>query len=489
MARAGTTRLHVGDPPGRAHIRDLFLRLLGAIFLIAFLSLLVQVTVLFGARGLLPACAYLARPGPSGPTLFRFACSDGALRAGAIAGAVLSLGLVLDVAPRWCLLAVWLLYLSFVNVGQDFLSFQWDNLLLETGFFALLVAPGGLRPRDAPPPHPMAVFLMRWLVFRLHFESGAAKLLLGDPTWRDLTALVGYYETAPLPTWIGWWAHQLPLGAQRACGLFTYAAELGLPLAMWGPRVLQPAVFMGFVAFETGVIATANYGFFNYLTLVDCLWVLDDGHLAWLAARLGRTLRPAPARPPARLRDLALVIPATVLIPLSTVPFLPFVPPLRGVAWRLEPLTRHLDAIRSMNAYHLFAHMTLVRREAVIEGSADGSTWATYEFRWKPGDPDRAPTFVAPHQPRVDFQLWFLLLGPHGGARYFDTLLHRLLEAPEAVAPLFARDPFPETPPRMVRVAVYRYQFTDVATRRATGAWWRRELEGYSRPLVASVPP
>ena len=147
---------------------------------------------------------------------------------------------------------------------------------------------------------------------------------------------------------------------------------------------------------------------------------------------------------------------------------------------KLKDLTpEDVARITSVNAYHLFASMTLVRRDIVIEGSDDGTTWKPYELRYKPGDPDRAPPFVAPHQPRLDFQLWFLLLGGRRDAPYFDMLLRRLREEPATVAPLFARDPFPTEPPRHLRVAVYRYQFTDVTTRRATGAWWRRELLGY----------
>jgi lipase maturation factor 1 len=171
-----------------------------------------------------------------------------------------------------------------------------------------------------------------------------------------------------------------------------------------------------------------------------------------------------------------------VLLPLSVIPFLPFIN--LAAYQRTLPVRRVLNNFRSINAYHLFANMTLVRREPVIEGSDDGEHWEAYEFRYKPGDPDRAPRFVAPHQPRVDFQLWFLLLGGRISAPYFDMLLMRLLEAPPVVAPLFARDPFPAQPPKFVRVAVYRYRFTDAATRRATGAWWSRELLGTSPPLT-----
>ena len=458
-------------------------------FLVAFLSLLVQATLLWGERGLLPACEHLrGAERVFIPTLFRFDCSDRALRAAAIAGAVLSLGLLFNLAPRYCLIACWALYLSFVGIGQEFLSFQWDNLLLESAFFALFVTPGGLRPRVAAAPHPIGVFLMRWLVLRLHFESGAAKLLLGDPTWRDLTALVSYYETAPLPTWVGWWAHQLPIWAHQLSGLYTYLVELGLPLLMWGPRPLWAPIFLALLGFEASIILTANYGFFNYLTIALCLFLLDDGHLAWVTGRVGRTLAPAPPRTARRGVTAGLAVVAALLVPLSVVPFLSFVPPLQPLSRTLAPVRRVLETVRSMNAYHLFAHMTLVRREAVIEGSGDGRTWVPYEFRYKPGDPERAPPFVAPHQPRVDFQLWFLLLGSHG-ARYFDTLLKRLLESPGAVAPLFAHDPFPVSPPALVRVAIYRYRFTDLATRRSTGAWWSRTLEGYSRPLVSGAIP
>jgi len=471
-------------PPGRTLVRDLFLRLLGVVFLIAFLSLLWQLDVLWGSRGLLPACDYLSAIRSSvswyrTPTIFWLDCSDWTLHAAAIAGAILSGGLIFNLAPRACLIALWALYLSFVTIGQDFLSFQWDNLLLESAFFALFVTPGGLRPKRVA-PNPVGVFLMLWLVVRLHVESGAAKILTGDPTWRNLTAMVSYYETAPLPTWVGWYVHQLPLWAHRACAAFTFVVELILPLFIWAPRRVRVAVFCGMIAMQISVVSTANYGFFNYLTMALCLFVLDDAHLAWAARRIGWKItiprtRPAPAGP-----IVALGILAVVIVPLSIVPFAPFLP----VAGRaLLPMRQVLNDFRSINAYHLFASMTLVRKEVVIEGSSDGSTWLPYEFRYKPGEPNRAPPFVAPHQPRVDFQLWFLLLGGPPRAPYFNNLIARLLEAPDVVAPLFSRDPFPATPPAFIRLIFYRYTFTDSATRRATGAWWHRELLGSSKPI------
>jgi hypothetical protein len=238
------------------------------------------------------------------------------------------------------------------------------------------------------------------------------------------------------------------------------------------------------LAMQVSVVLTANYGFFNYLSTALLLWALDDGHLVRAAARLGWTLRPPPARAPSRVRTAALAAVVAVLVPLSVVQFVPFVPALRDLDQRLFPLRRTLNGVRSVNAYHLFARMTLVRREVMIEGSTDGVTWLPYEFRYKPGDPDRAPPFVAPHQPRVDFQLWFLLLG-RPGARYFDRLIARLLTAPDVVRPLFAEDPFPATPPRLVRIGIYRYRFTawGEGDRRA---WWRRDFERTLGPFDAA---
>ena len=473
-------------------VRDLFLRLLGVIFAIAFLSLLVQVDVLLGREGLLPAGEYLRALAASGsarlaPTVFWIASDDVALRAVAVLGILASIALAANVAPRAALVVGWALYLSFVNVGQDFLSFQWDNLLLETAVFALFLTPGGVWPRGAPAPHPIAIFLMRWLVFRLNVESGAAKLLTGDPSWRDLTAMVSYYETAPLPTWVGWYAHQMPVWAHRAVGGFTLVAELGLAPLVFAPRRVRVGVVAVMALFQLGVLLTANYGFFNYLSLALLLLLFDDGHLRWIAERCRIRLAPAAPCVAGTRQVWALAAVALVAVPLSIVPFLPFLDRTAARAPLLAPVRDVLEATRSINAYHLFAQMTLVRREIVLEGSDDGITWRSYELRYKPGDPQRAPPFVAPHQPRLDFQLWFLPLGGRLHARYFDALLARLLARPAVVASLFARDPFPVAPPKRLRVALYRYRFSDAATRRASGAWWTRELLGTSQTLGA--PP
>ncbi len=467
----------------RAAVRDLFLRVLGLVFVVAFLSLHSQVTLLVGEKGLLPAGEWLDSVRMSGASFFRVptifwlvGAGDGVLRAMSLLGAVLSLGLVFLVLPRPCLLLLWALYLSFATIGQDFLSFQWDNLLLESAFFALFVAPGGVRPRRAPAPHPVAVFLMLFLVFRLHVESGTSKLLTGDPTWRDLSAMATYYETAPIPTRLAWWAHQLPRGFHEASSLSTFVVEIGLAPCVFLPwRRARLAVFVAMLGMQASIALTANYGFFNWLSAALLLFVLDDGHLDWIARRFRKPLAPrAPARrSDARTAGLAIV--AFAAVPLSVVPFLGFLDRSGGLVRETLPIARVLWAYRSINAYHLFASMTIDRYEVVIEGSDDGgSTWKAYEFRYKPGDPMRPPPFVAPHQPRVDFQMWFLALrGRRPREPWFARLVEKIRDDPETVAPLFSVNPFPDAPPKEVRIRVEKYRFTDRATRRATGAWWR----------------
>jgi hypothetical protein len=268
------------------------------------------------------------------------------------------------------------------------------------------------------------------------------------------------------------WAH-------RATSALTLAVELGVPFLIWGPRRLRLAAFCLMAAFQLVVLTTGNYGFFNYLSLALCLWVLDDGHLA----RLGMRRDDMAERRPSQSANAGFAVATALLVPLSLVPFLPLVGPLRPLSRALLPVHDVLDEIRSLNAYHLFAQMTFLRREPVIEGSADGKTWHAYELWYEPGDVDRAPPFVAPHQPRVDFQMWFVLLGGRGLAPWFQALLDHMQHDPAAVAPLFARDPFAGAAPRFLRLAVYSYRFSNPETRRRTGAWWTRHLEGVSRAI------
>jgi hypothetical protein len=111
--------------------------------------------------------------------------------------------------------------------------------------------------------------------------------------------------------------------------------------------------------------------------------------------------------------------------------------------------------------------------------------WLSYEFKYKPSDVNRRPAFVAPHQPRLDWQMWFAALGNYQQNSWFASFCERLLQGSPEVLALLAKNPFPDHPPRYIRAEFYDYQFTDTAERRATSAWWKRELIGEYLPPIS----
>ncbi len=470
-----------------------FLRLLGFIYLAAFLSLWTQIDGLFGSRGIQPAAEYLEQAKSAGasfhqiPTLFWFNASDAALNAGAAAGAALAVLLIAGIAPVPVLIALWALYLSFQSVGDPFLAFQWDILLLEIGVLAVFLAPLRLLPRRGPPSPPsrLAVFLVHALLFKLMFLSGMVKRLSGDPMWRDWTALNVHYETQPLPTFLGWYAHQLPAGFQTASVGAMYAIELWIPFLIFGTRRIRRFAFWPLAGFQILILLTGNYCFFNLLTLALCLLLLDDR--AW-PRRIRERLAPAPTDPsvPRRRWPSWLMAPvAAVLLTLSATD-------LRGRLdrdWRpplwLTSLKQATAPWGLTSSYGLFAVMTTERLEIEVEGSRDGTTWLPYTFRYKPGDPARAPGFVAPHQPRLDWQMWFAALGNYRQNPWFVNFCVRLLEGSPPVLGLLETNPFPDAPPAYIRARVYEYRFTDIRERRETGRWWRRTEKGMYLPSIS----
>jgi len=476
--------------PTHCAIRWLFLRLLALSYLAAFLSLAVQIQGLAGSQGILPAHTLLdwVRPRAGierywmAPTLFWMGDSDVALGAVPIAGAVLSVLLFVGVAPLPILVSLWALYLSLAVVSQVFLGYQWDALLLETGLLAVFLAPGGWRPRPGreSPPSPVAVWLFRWLLFRLMFGSGAVKLTSGDPTWRSLTSLRYHYWTQPLPTWVGWYAAHLPDWVQTASTAIMFGIELGAPLLLFAPRRFRRFAFPPLMGLQALIALTGNYAFFNLLAATLCLFALEDADLParWRA----RFPPPADARRPfwprGVLYPLAAVIGfVSVGEMMATVGVSPPAP--------LRALRRVVAPLWSINSYGLFAVMTTIRPEIVVEGSDDGQTWKAYEFKWKPGDPSRPPAFVAPHQPRLDWQMWFAALGTCEDNPWFVQFLARLLQGSPPVLALLARNPFPDKPPRFVRAELFEYTPADLATHRREGTWWRREARGDYCPVVS----
>lgn len=477
--------------PTYAAANSLFLRVLGLCYLAAFVSLWGQVDGLVGSGGILPAARFLdwmrEQTGVErywlAPTLAWLFPGDAGLHVLCGLGAAASLALLLGFAPALCAAAAWALYLSLSTVGQTFLEFQWDILLTEAGLLAILLAPLlRLRLRSGLAAPPLARFLLVWLLFRVMFSSGVVKLSSGDPAWRDLTALQYHYWTQPLPPWTAWFVNLAPPSFQKASCAFLFVVELAAPLLFFAPRRLRLLACGTTVALETLIAATGNYAFFNLLTIALAVLLVDD--LAFPRRWRERAHKDA-ASTPGRWPGAILVPAAVLLLAVSSVSFaatLGFGPSIPGP---LISLYRLASPFRSANGYGLFAVMTKSRPEIVVEGSDDGFAWRAYEFRWKPGDPLRRPAFVAPHQPRLDWQMWFAALGRFEENPWLAGFLRRLLEGSPDVLRLLANNPFPGGPPRFIRATLYDYRFTDARERRASGAWWKREPRGAYSPVLS----
>jgi hypothetical protein len=455
----------------------LFLRALAVVHFIAFGSLWLQLEGLIGPNGVLPAGAYLeaVREHLGGtawsqlPTLCWWLGTDWGLHALCALGLVSAIMLFVGVAPGPSLVALWFAYLSLCGVGQVFFNFQWDALLLETTFMALWVSPWTWLPlwrRHEPPL--IGRLLLVWLLFRLMFLSGAVKLASGDATWATLTALAHHYETQPLPTMLGWYAHQLPVWFQRMSCAVMFVIELVLPFFFWVRwRQLRHGAALATIGLMGLIALTGNYTFFNLLTVALCLPLLDDAF--W------RRQVPATTDTRPRFASRWMVWPVAAFVVVFTA--IQAVPSVWR-AWKPPESFWSVAAVvqpfRSLNNYGLFMVMTTTRPEIVIEGSHDGRYWLPYGFRHKPGDLARRPTWVAPHQPRLDWQMWFAALGRLDHNPWVLHLAEHLLKGTPAVTDLLAHNPFPEGPPRHLRAVRYEYRFTTRAERRESGQWWER---------------
>jgi predicted DCC family thiol-disulfide oxidoreductase YuxK len=499
--------------PSTYHISSaLFLRLLGVIYLIAFVSLWTQIAGLIGDHGILPVANHLdfvnvasAKQSPpispvwNMPTLAWLSPHDSFLNLLCAGGTVFSLLLAIGVLPIPALILNWLFYLSLVHAGQDFMSFQWDILLLETGFAAIFVAPFVWRSRlfkDRHPPR-IAIWLLWWLLFRLMFESGAVKLswsagLLGPDgkpitnTWALLTALDFHYWTQPLPIWTSWYAAKLPEWFQKLSVIFVFLVELVLPWLIFGPRTLRYVALGGIALLMFLIAATGNYNFFNLSAFALAILLLDDR--AWpqfLRRRISGTDWPVLASP-TRWRSFVLFPFASVVILIGT----------REVVEAVAPQSEWFPDLESklnirqfclVNGYGLFRRMTETRPEIIIEARNDAANWREVEFRWKPGDPSLRPRFNTPHQPRLDWQMWFEALDleyaynatgtidPRDMSPWFQSFLLKLLAGEPKVIGLLPKNTFPDGPPKYIRISLDQYRFTDTAEGRATSNWWHRE--------------
>jgi predicted DCC family thiol-disulfide oxidoreductase YuxK len=455
---------------------ELFSRSLSVIYAIAFISFGLQTRGLVGSEGILPASEFLnAVHRQLGgvawwrlPTLFWWGSGDLTLLSITWGGVTLSLVSLLTKAQgRWqrvIFIVLWAYYLSIVNAGQVFMSFQWDWLLVEAGFLAIFLQPARSR-----------VWLFRWLIFRLVLESGAVKLLSGDLSWRGFTALNFHYETQPIPTPLAWYAHLAPAWFQTISVGMVFAAELAVPFLMLAPRRLRHFAGIATIVFQILIFLTGNYTFFNLLTIALCLFLFDDAFFA----RWKLSIKPNVTRAPNRY---------VTGVVWSLVVFLSAVE-LGATAGRLPtPVGRAAQQITQfgfVNHYGLFAVMTTQRMEIQIEGSQDGETWEPYLFHYKPGPLNRRLPWVEPYQPRLDWQMWFAALSNARDNPWFIRMMVGLLRGSKPIAALFEQTPFSGTTPKFVRATIYEYHFTSWDERRKTGNYWKREMKGLYFPVVS----
>ena len=469
--------------------RWLFLRSLGLIFFSAFYSLAFQIHGLIGEQGILPADSYLQELTRMfgavskiwyAPTLFWLNASDPAQTIVIALGIAASILLVVNVAPRAMIAICTILFLSCIAALQDFSSYQSDGMLMEAGFISFFFAPRGLRPGlgAADPPSRISLFMLQWEWFRIYFESGLVKILSGDPTWRNFTAMDNYYQNGPLPAWPGWYIQHLPHWYHAFTVFITFFVELILVWALFLPRRIRIGSFFIFTALQIGIIATANYAFLNYLVLCLGVLLLDDRFLARIRFRMAETATTAASRGNRLFRRVEMVVLAVA-----------FYTTIVAFLWGRSstPLAlpnRLLAPFRIANAYGLFAVMTPARYEIEFEGSNDGRSWVPYRFRYKPQDVTERPGVYAPYQPRFDWNLWFASLASWQDNPWVVLTEQRLIQGSPSVLSLFRSDPFNGKPPAMVRTVIYQYWFTDLATKRKTGAWWRRQDLGPFSPAV-----
>src|SRR5215813_723594 len=412
-------------PPTYFWARRWFLCMLGLVYVIAFVSLWVQIDGLVGSNGMSPVHQFLPvvrqQVGTDAyfllPTLCWFDSSNAFLHFLCGGGVVLSVLLICGVAPALSLVMLFVFYLSLAVAGQVFLNFQWDVLLLETGFLAIFLAPWQLWPRElmwrpgsaaqagASPVSRAGLFLLKFLLFKLMLMSGVVKLTSGDDSWWNLSALDYHYWSQPLPTVFGWWADKSSEWFKHFSVAFCLVVEIIVPFFIWATRRLRLIAAGLLIFLQVAIAITGNYCFFNLLTIALCLLLIDDSVIG--IARMREAVRDQSVGTrggralPQRLWVCAGIIVIIVTLPINAWLIFSAFKPLTRPPRALADLYERLEAFRVVNGYGLFRVMTKDRCEIILLGSANGIDWLPYEFKWKPGDTKRALGWCAPHQPRL----------------------------------------------------------------------------------------
>jgi hypothetical protein len=451
------------------------LRLLGLVYLCAFLVFVQQGLPLVGSHGLLPVGLYLQELRDSGqsvflqaPSLFLISHSDAFMLAVGWLGAALSLLVLLGCTNAGVMAVLWLLYLSIDRVGQVFWGFGWEMQLLETGFLSIFLCPvRSLTPFPQAAPPLSVIFLYRWLAFRIFLGAGLIKLR-GDPCWKELTCLDTHFETQPIPSPLTPFFHFLPPVAHKAGVVFNHLAEVVAPFGMFGPRAARHVCASLAVTFQLTLMLSGNLSFLNWLTVVPLLACFDDGFFAFiLPQRLAAPLALAQTQPTARAQRWTAGVLVGVVALLS-------LQPTANLFSSHQKMNATFDPFSLVNTYGAFGSVGRERNELVVEGSSDGEAWKEYEFICKPTDPNRRPCWMSPFHFRLDWQIWFAAMAEPDDEPWMVHFIWKLLHNDEGALSLIALNPFPTAPPRFIRVRLFRYHLKKYSD----NGWWSREEIG-----------
>ena len=475
--------------------RFVILRLLGFVYAIAFLVAANQLLPLIGEHGLTPARDFLnvvqTQLGSRSagmlriPTLFWFGSSDNALLIFSWVGFALSLVVLSGYANAILLAVLWAMYMSIVHIGQIWYGYGWEIQLLETGFLSIFLCPLlDARPFPKCRPPILVIWLFRWLGFRIMIGAGLIKLR-GDPCWRDLTCLYYHYETQPIPSPISRYLHFSPHWLLKLETAWNHLIELVVPWFSFGPRAARHIAGVLLVTFQIFLIISGNLSFLNYLTIVPFLACFDDIFLRHFlpGAIVRRAERAAQDSQPSGINNAVAIALSIIVVWLS-------VPTVLNLVSGRQLMNYSFDPVDLVNTYGAFGTVGRERDEIIFEGTDDplitGDTkWQEYEFKAKPGDPNRRPPFVAPYQPRIDWQIWFAAMASPADYPWTLHFVWKLLHNDPGTLSLLANNPFPAAPPHYIRARLYHYQFAPIGEK----AWWKRERIGEWLPALDANDP
>jgi hypothetical protein len=460
--------------------RFLLQRAIGLVYLIAFINALNQFIPLLGENGLLPLPQFLPQMSfKAKPSLFHWHYSDDLFRVAAITGILLSViaaSTLAARAPVWVTMLVWLLlwalYMSIVNVGIVFYSFGWESMLLEVGFYMIFLGP----LHWAAPV--LVIWMIRWMLFRVEFGAGLIKIR-GDQCWRNLTCMDYHHETQPLPNPISWFAHQLPSIFHKIETFANHSIQLVIIWGLFFPQPIAGIAACLIILSQLYLVLTGNYSWLNFLTIFLAFSGFSD-HFFYIV--LG--IIPPIAHPLPLGYLILTILLALVIFYLSIGPAKNMLSPSQKMNFSFNPI--HL-----VNTYGAFGSVTKQRYEIIIEGTRDevidgNSDWREYEFKGKPGKPERISPQIAPYHLRLDWQMWFAAMSFNPASHpWFRPLVAKLLQNDEAILGLLGNNPFPDEPPAFIRARLYRYHYAKRSERRQTGKWWKREFVSQYLPPVS----